>query len=66
MKIEKNYDISTQDVIDSIKSIDEKILIAREAFQDAPINKKNKWEKSIDKLLDDRLSLMQLKNEYCS
>ena len=66
MIIEKNYDISTQDVIDSIKSIDEKILIAREAFQDAPINKKNKWEKSIDKLLDDRLSLMQLKNEYCS
>jgi hypothetical protein len=66
MKEEKNYNISTQDVIASIKSVDEKLSLAKDGYNDAPINKKNKWMDTINRLLEDRSSLMKIRDEYCN
>jgi hypothetical protein len=66
MKIKEDYNISTDDVLSSIKSIDDKLSIAREGWVDAPIDKKFKWMTTINQLLDDRLSLMKMRDEYCS
>ena len=53
-------------VLSSIKSIDDKLSMAREGWADAPVDKKSKWMTTINKLLDDRLSLMKMRDEYCS
>jgi len=66
MESQQNYDISTEDILASIKSIDEKIAIARDGYNDAPVDKKDKWMNTINQLLDDRLSLMKMRDEYCS
>ena len=40
MNINEDYNISTEDVIESIKSIDEKLSIAKEGYNDATAIKK--------------------------
>jgi hypothetical protein len=64
MKPQQNYDISTEDIVASIKSIDEKLSMARDGYNDAPVDKKDKWMNTINQLLDDRLSLMQIRDTY--
>ncbi len=66
MNTNEDYNISTSDVLTSIKSIDEKLAIAKEAYAEAGVDKKNKWMNIINKLLDDRASLMQIRDVYCS
>jgi len=66
MNLKEDYDISTDDVLASIKSIDEKLTIAKEAYEEAHVDKKNKWMNIINKLLDDRASLMEIRDVYCS
>lgn len=66
MNTNENYNISLEDVSASIKSIDEKLAIAKEAYEEASMEKKNKWMNIINKLLDDRLSLVEMKDQYCS
>ena len=66
MNINEDYNISTEDVIESIKSIDEKLSIAKEGYSDATANKKAKWEAIMNQLLNDRLSLMELRDTYCN
>lgn len=66
MNLKEDYDISTGDVLASIKSIDEKLSMAKEGWVDAPVDKKSKWMNTIDQLLDDRLSLMEIRDVYCS
>jgi hypothetical protein len=66
MNINEDYNISTEDVIESIKSIDEKLSIAKEGYNDATANKKAKWESIMNQLLEDRLSLMELRDTYCN
>jgi hypothetical protein len=66
MKIKEDYNISTDDVSASIKSVDEKLAIAKEAYAEAHVDKKNKWMNIIDQLLDDRISLMEMRDIYCS
>lgn len=66
MKPQQNYDISTEDILASIKSIDEKIAIARDGYNDAPVDKKHKWMNTINQLLEDRLCLMQMRDTYCA
>lgn len=66
MKINEDYNITTEDVLTSIKNIDEKLSMAKSAWEDAPIDKKQKWMDQINKLLDDRHDLMVLRDKYCS
>lgn len=66
MKINENYNITTEDVLTSIKNIDEKLSMAKSAWEDSPVNKKQKWMDQINKLLDGRHDLMVLRDKYCS
>lgn len=66
MNTNEDYNISTNDVLTSIKSIDEKLSMAKEGWIDAPVDKKSKWMATIDQILDDRLSLMEIRDVYCS
>lgn len=66
MKINEDYNITTDDVLASIKSIEDKLSIAKEGWNDAPVDKKSKWMVIINQLLDDRLSLMDMRDKYCS
>ena len=66
MNINEEYSITTDDVLSSIKSIDDKLSIAKEGWNDAPVDKKSKWMATINQLLDDRLSLMNMRDKYCS
>lgn len=66
MKINEDYNITTEDVLTSIKNIDEKLSMAKNAWEDSPVNKKQKWMDQINKLLDDRHDLMVLRDKYCS
>ena len=66
MNINEEYSITTDDVLSSIKSIDDKLSIAKEGWNDAPVDKKSKWMATINQLLDDRLSLMDMRDKYCS
>lgn len=66
MKINEDYNITTEDVLTSIKNIDEKLSMAKSAWEDSPVNKKQKWMDQINNLLDDRHGLMVLRDKYCS
>jgi hypothetical protein len=66
MNINEDYNITTDDVLASIKSIDDKLSMAKEGWSDAPVDKKSKWMVTINQLLDDRLSLMNMRDKYCS
>ena len=66
MKTNDEYSITTEDLLNSIKNIDDKLSTAKEAWQDAPMDKKSKWMDKINALLDDRLDLMTLRDKYCS
>lgn len=66
MKINEDYNITTEDVLTSIKNIDEKLSMAKSAWEDSPVNKKQKWIDQINNLLDDRHGLMVLRDKYCS
>ena len=66
MKINEDYNVTTDDVLASIKSIDDKLSMAKEGWDDAPVDKKSKWMATINQLLDDRLSLMNMRDKYCS
>lgn len=65
MKINEDYNITTEDVLTSIKNIDEKLSMAKSAWEDSPVNKKQKWIDQINNLLDDRHGLMVLRDKYC-
>jgi hypothetical protein len=66
MKTDDEYSITTEDVLMSIKYIDDKISMAKCAWRDASADKKSKWMDKINALLDDRLDLMALRDKYCS
>ena len=66
MKINEDYNVTTGDVLASIKSIDDKLSMAKEGWDDASVDKKSKWMVTINQLLDDRLSLMNMRDKYCS
>jgi hypothetical protein len=66
MNIDEDYNITTDDVLASIKSIDDKLSMAKEGWSDAPVDKKSKWMVTINQLLDDRLLLMNMRDKYCS
>ena len=66
MKINEDYNVTTGDVLASIKSIDDKLSMAKEGWDDASVDKKSKWMATINQLLDDRLSLMNMRDKYCS
>ena len=59
-KLEKQYDADENQ--SSIQKIDEKLSILRESWQDAGEDKKNKWMKMIDEQLDQRLTLMSIRD----
>ena len=65
MKINEDYNVTTGDVLASIKSIDDKLSMAKEGWDDARVNKKSKWMHKINALLDDRIDLMMLRDLYC-
>ena len=60
-KLEKQYDAGENQ--SSIRKIDEKLSILRESWQDASEDKKNKWMKMIDEQLDQRLTLMRIRDD---
>jgi hypothetical protein len=66
MNINGNYNSTTEEILESIKSIDDKLSIAREGWNDSPIDKKSKWMDTINQLLDDRCLLMRMRDKYCS
>jgi hypothetical protein len=66
MNIDEDYNITTDDVLASIKSIDDKLSMTKEGWSDAPVDKKSKWMVTINQLLDDRLLLMNMRDKYCS
>ncbi len=66
MNINENYNSATEEILESIKSIDDKLSIAREGWSDSPIDKKSKWMDTINQLLDDRCLLMRMRDKYCS
>jgi hypothetical protein len=59
-KLEKQYDVGEN--LSSIQKIDEKLSILRESWQDASEDKKNKWMKMINEQLDQRLTLMSIRD----
>jgi hypothetical protein len=59
-KLEKQYDAGEN--LSSIQKIDEKLSILRESWQDASEDKKNKWMKMINEQLDQRLTLMSIRD----
>jgi hypothetical protein len=59
-KLEKQYDAGEN--LSSIQKIDEKLSILRESWQDAGEDKKNKWMKMINEQLDQRLTLMSIRD----
>ena len=59
-KLEKQYDAGEN--LSSIQKIDEKLSILRESWQDAGEDKKNKWMKMINEQLDQRLTLMRIRD----
>jgi hypothetical protein len=60
-KLEKQYDAGEN--LSSIQKIDEKLSILRESWQDAGEDKKNKWMKMITEELDQRLTLMSIRDD---
>jgi hypothetical protein len=58
--LEQKYD--PQDILDRIQKIDEKLSILRESWQDAAENKKIKWLNMINDQLDQRLTLMSIRD----
>ena len=59
-KLKEQYDADENQ--SSIRKIDEKLSILRESWQDASEDKKNKWMKMIDEQLDQRLTLMSIRD----
>jgi hypothetical protein len=59
-KLKKQYDAGEN--ISPIQKIDEKLSILRESWQDASEDKKNKWMKMINEQLDQRLTLMSIRD----
>ena len=59
-KLKEQYDADENQ--SSIRKIDEKLSILRESWQDAGEDKKNKWMKMIDEQLDQRLTLMRIRD----
>jgi hypothetical protein len=59
-KLKEQYDADENQ--SSIRKIDEKLSILRESWQDASEDKKNKWMKMIDEQLDQRLTLMRIRD----
>jgi hypothetical protein len=59
-KLNKQYD--PDEVLSSIQKIDEKLSILRESWQDADEKKKDKWMKMINEQLDQRLTLMSIRD----
>jgi len=59
-KLKKQYDAGEN--ISPIQKIDEKLSILRESWQDAGEDKKNKWMKMINEQLDQRLTLMSIRD----
>jgi hypothetical protein len=59
-KLEKKYDAGEN--LSSIQKIDEKLSILRESWQDASEDKKNKWMKMINEQLEQRLTLMSIRD----
>jgi hypothetical protein len=59
-KLEKQY--NPEENLSSIQKIDEKLSILRESWQDAGEDKKNKWMKMINEQLDQRLTLMSIRD----
>jgi hypothetical protein len=60
-KLKEQYDADENQ--SSIRKIDEKLSILRESWQDASEDKKNKWMKMIDEQLDQRLTLMRIRDD---
>ncbi len=60
-KLDKQYD--PEEILSSIKKIDEKLSILRESWQDADEKKKDKWMKMINEQLDQRLTLMSIRDK---
>lgn len=60
MHLEQKYD--PEEILSSIKKIDEKLSILRESWQDADEKKKDKWMKMINDQLDQRLTLMSIRD----
>jgi len=60
-KLNKQYD--PDEVLSSIQKIDEKLSILRESWQDADEKKKDKWMKMINEQLDQRLTLMSIRDK---
>lgn len=58
--LEQKYD--PQDILNRIQKIDEKLSILRESWQDASDNKKIKWMNMINDQLDQRLTLMNIRD----
>ncbi len=58
--LEQKYD--PQDILNRIEKIDEKLSILRESWQDADEKKKDKWMKMINEQLDQRLTLMSIRD----
>jgi len=59
-KLEKQYDAGAN--LTYIKKIDKNLPILRESWQDASEDKKNKWMKMINEQLDQRLTLMSIRD----
>lgn len=59
-KLKEQYDADENQ--SSIRKIDEKLSILRESWQDASEDKKNKWMKMINEELDQRLTLMSIRD----
>jgi|688.fasta_scaffold212011_3 hypothetical protein len=59
-KLKEQYDADENQ--SSIRKIDEKLSILRESWQDAGEDKKNKWMKMINEELDQRLTLMSIRD----
>jgi len=59
-KLEQQYDAGEN--LSSIQKIDENLSILSESWQDASEDKKNKWMKMINEQLDQRLTLMSIRD----
>lgn len=48
--------------IDQIASIDTTLRTLKEAFDDAPLDKRDKWTEKINRALEERFTLMQIRD----
>lgn len=57
--IKTRIQLGMTNITEQIEQIDEKLSLLRESWQDAKLDKKTRWMKMINEALDERLVLME-------